>query len=464
MKAMRRKRNMLRRKYAGGLLLAVLLILIADSSMALAEHRVKIKAGIRYRWEYQDRFNQKYYGADPPEGKTDNGFLLQRARFVIGFQPHGDIYLSAGLQDSRAYNLALADRAFYNPRLGLYHNPDKDYLEPFDTYLELKNLFACRLSLKAGRQIIAYGDKRIFGPGEWGNTGRYIWDAVKVSYRSGKNFIDAFYGKNIIHDPEKLTLGHRHFFGCLAIYSHFRLPVKEKVLCLEPFLIRKFDNHDNFRGENLRLGDFASNYYGLRTYSSPFPGLDYDLTFVWQSGHWAQDDLDAYGYHVMAGYRPAGMPWKPRASVEFSYASGDRNPADGKRGTFDGVFGARDKMYGRMNLMDWKNLQDAQVNLEFKPGNRLGFKAELHKFWLAEARDAWYLNQKFYRDKSGRYGKDLGWELDIVGKYPTPLRGLDVQFGYGHFWPGRFVRKMADNSEANWCFLQLYYRFAGACL
>ncbi len=447
-----------------GTLTVFLLLLTSVSSAAAADRLVGIKADIRYRWEYENRFNQKYYGKYPAYGKANNGFLLQRIRFIVGYQPGKNIYLSAGVQDSRAYNVALPDHAFYNSRLGLYHNPNKDYWEPFDTYLELKNLFNYRLSLKAGRQIIAYGDKRIFGPGEWGNTGRYIWDAVKVSYKYSENFIDAFYGKNIVHDPERLTLDHRHFFGCVAVYSHFRLPVEKRILYLEPFMVRKFDNHDNFRGEDSKFGDFASNYYGLRTYSEPLPGFDYDLTFVWQSGHWAHDDLEAYGYHIMAGYKPAGIPWRPRASIEFSYASGDRNPIDRDKGTFDGVFGARDKMYGRMNLMDWKNLQDVQINLEFKPRERLGFKTGLHKFWLAEARDAWYLNQRLYRDRSGRSGKDLGWEFDVTGRWSTPFNGLEVQFGYGHFWPGRFVKRMAEDTQADWGFLQFHYRFSRASL
>ena len=110
--------------------------------------------------------------------------------------------------------------------------------------------------------------------------------------------------------------------------------------------------------------------------------------------------------------------------------------------------------------MQWKNLQDAQLNLEFKPFKSLGFKAELHKFRLAEKKDAWYQNQTAYRDKTGKSGDELGVEFDIIGKYITPLKGLEVQFGYGHFWPGGFVETVADDVEANWCFIQLQYKFS----
>ena len=440
--------------------LIFLILSVSLSSAALAKTPFRLRTDIRYRWEYEDNFNQKFYGKDPPRGNGDDGFLLQRIRLVFDSYLHRNIHLSMGLQDSRAYDVALPNDAFYNSRLGLEHNPNKDYWEPFDTYIELKRLFGQRLSLKIGRQRIAYGDKRVFGPGEWGNTGRYVWDAAKLSYRFGDNFIDTFYGKNIIHDPKKISLGHRHFFACIAIYSHFLVPIRGEKIYLEPFWVRKYDHHPNFRDEGRSLGDFGSNYYGLRDYARVFSGFDYDFTFVWQTGHWGHDNLKAYGYHILLGYRLKAIPSRPRLSVEFSYASGDNNPRDRKHGTFDGVFGARDKMYGRMNLMDWKNLQDMQVNLEARPLNRLSLKAEVHKFWLAANRDAWYLNQKVYRDRTGQAGKRLGTEFDLVGKYITPFKGLEVQFGYGHFWSGEFVRRIADDVGANWCFFQLHYRFS----
>ncbi|HDG98774.1 MAG TPA: hypothetical protein ENG73_11515 [Desulfobacterales bacterium] len=53
---------------------------------------------------------------------------------------------------------------------------------------------------------------------------------------------------------------------------------------------------------------------------------------------------------------------------------------------FDTAFGARDNMYGRMNLFQWKNIRDAQVNLEATPRKDIPIKAEYHKFWLAEKR------------------------------------------------------------------------------
>ena len=156
--------------------LAVIVVVFFYASVTSAAETLRINGDVRYRFEYEDNFNQKFYGKNPPKGDSDDAFLLQRIRIGFVLKVHEHVLLSAGLQDSRAYGVALPDDAFYNSRLGLQNNPNKDYFEPFDTYLELQDLFGRQITLKGGRQIIAYGDKRIFGPGEWGNTGRYIWD------------------------------------------------------------------------------------------------------------------------------------------------------------------------------------------------------------------------------------------------------------------------------------------------
>ncbi len=439
--------------------LAQIVLMLLLSSMALAGP-VRIQGEIRYRWEYQHHFNIKYYGKHPLKGKSNDGFLLQRARFMLGYKLNDHVYLSAGIQDSRAYDVAIPNKDFYKPRLGLKHNPYKDYIEPYNTYIQVRDIPIKGLSLKMGRQIVAFGDHRVFGPGQWGNTGRYAWDAVRLSYKFKGDFVDLLYGQNIIHDPARFTWRHRHYYQCLAIYSHFHLMGRGIKLYLEPFLVRKFDHHHNFKGEEGKKGDFASNYYGLRAYSEILPNLDLDFIFAWQDGHWANDEINAYGYHILVGYRLKQVPFEPRISTEFSYASGDKNPKDGERNTFDGIFGARDKMYGRMNLMDWKNLEDAQFNLELMPAKGLSFKAEVHKFWLTQDKDAWYFNPKVYRDKSGGLGRDLGWEFDVVGKLLLPSRNREVQFGYGHFWPGDFVKGLADDTQADWFFLQMKLRFS----
>jgi hypothetical protein len=37
---------------------------------------------------------------------------------------------------------------------------------------------------------------------------------------------------------------------------------------------------------------------------------------------------------------------------------------------------------------------------------------------------------------------------------------MEIQFGYGHFWPDEFAENVASDKEANWVFLQFLYKFS----
>lgn len=444
-------------KNVAPLILSLILMLsLFPGPVCQAGEDLTFEASIRIRSEFQNNFNQKYYGGNPPRGSGDDGFLLVRMRFGFDYRPFEEFHISLKVQDSEVWDIALPDSAFYNKTFDTQHNPNKDRWELWDSYVEVKDLFDIPLTLRGGRQRIFYGDKRVFGPGEWGNTGRWIWDAAKVSWVGGEHGIDLFYGRTLLHEPDRFSLNHRHGFESIGICSHFTLPEKFLGLALEPFVMTKRDSHDRYKGENNSVADLDSYYFGVRNVLKDFRGFEYDVTFILQRGDYAQDSIRAYGYHLLLGYTWKKAPSMPRLSIEYSFASGDNDPFDGDRETFDGAFGARDQMYGRMNLFQWQNLRDAQINLELKPKKWICLKAELHQFWLAEKKDAWYLNPHEYRDKTGQSGDNVGIEFDIVARCDLP-KGSQIQFGFGHFWPQEFAKKSASQKQANWLFLQWMY-------
>lgn len=422
------------------------------------EKQLEFWANVRFRYEYQDNFNVKSYGNPPVVGASDDRFLLGRFRAGFHYYPHANVHISLGMQHSKVWDLALKESDLINAKLDQEHNPYEDSLEPYDTYLEVKEIFSQPLSIKVGRQLIFYGDNRIFGPGQWGNTGRWMWDAVKLSYKSKDGFVDMFYGRTMLHDPDVFSLKHNHGFESFGLYSHVEVPERFLGIEFEPFAMTKTNTKDLYRGEDSQFGNLKSYYMGVRICKIDFKGIDWGFTYIRQDGDYANDDIDAYGYHVLAAYNFDKIPFKPRPGIEYSYASGDSDPADGKHETFDGAFGARDKMYGLMNLFHWMNLKDAQVNLELKPKKWLCLKAEYHQFWLAEAKDAWYLNSSAYRDKTGRAGDKVGREFDLVGKIKLP-HGNEIQLGFVHFWPDEFAKNKASDQEATWVFLQWMWKY-----
>lgn len=94
---------------------------------------------------------------------------------------------------------------------------------------------------------------------------------------------------------------------------------------------------------------------------------------------------------------------KLKTGAGYSYASGDdSSTSDIER--FDGVFGASDKYYGRMNLMSWSNLRDAELFIIVSPLKNINVRIEYHRFELADKSDKW----RSYRNQTGISGDDLG--------------------------------------------------------
>ena len=451
--------------------LALMVVGAHAGAAGAAEPVLTLGGGMRLRYELQDNFNATYYGDRPGRGSASDGFLLGRFRLGLDWYPSPYVHVALWGQHADAWDLNLPDGAFYKATFSQENHPCKDRWELYTSYLELRHLMGRDLRLIAGRQLIHYGNNRVFGPGQWGNTGRWIWDAVRLSWRFERGFVDCYYGRTMLHDVDRFSLRHRHGFESLGLYAHYELLRRPVSLAIEPMVFTKSDRHDTWTGERTvsvvqpdgttvtskKKGDLSSWYGGARVCGRIAGGFDYDATLLFERGRWVRDAIRAYGYHLCLGYRMPGA-WQPRVSLEYSVASGDSDPGDGTHETFQGGFGARDKMYGRMNLFHWRNLRDLQANLQPQPRPWLRVTCAVHDFRLDERRDGWYLNAKAYRDPAGASGNEVGREFDVVVTCRLPRQHI-LMAGYGHFWPGEFARAQASDKQADWVFVQWEYTF-----
>lgn len=162
--------------------IVLIIFFLGLSSATAGVQKLSFGLETRLRYESQNNFNLKYYGSRPPKGDATDGFLLSRIRTGFDYRPNETLHLALWVQDARIWGSGFDDHDFYNGLVGMEHNPNEDQCELWETYLEVKNFFALPLVLKAGRQRMFYGDKRVFGPGAWGNSGRWIWDVAKLTY------------------------------------------------------------------------------------------------------------------------------------------------------------------------------------------------------------------------------------------------------------------------------------------
>jgi len=395
----------------------------------------------RLRGEVQDGFNIMAYGT----GRRED-YFLSRLRLEIDLRWTSQFRLYAQAQDARTLGLSFSDQDFAGE-----NNPYHDLFDINQLYLEYRP--AKKVGLKIGRQAISYGDRRVFGPGDWSNTGRYAWDAVRIEINEKSFTSHWLVGRFVLHDPDRWPNVHAAGPTAYASYNS----IKNLPFNLDIFYVYKHDGGGSIKGEG-GTGNLSSHSAGLRI-EGEGGRWDYSAMVVDQFGHWGADNIRAYGLTFSLGYT-FDTSWKPQVIAQCILGSGDKNPTDGIHGTFDGIFsGADTVLYGWMNLFFWQNLREFRVDLILTPANTLIFRGEYHLFGLDKAKDAWYFPGKaLRRDMTGSSGRFLGHEVDFTVR--KKLSGwLELLSGACFFLPGEYVKKTGQSPAAKWLFLEATFSF-----
>jgi hypothetical protein len=401
-------------------------------------------ANIRLRAEYQSGFDVRGYEPD-----TRDSFLLTRVMLDLNLRFHPDRRLFVQFRDAHAPGTRLERKDFSRS------NPFEDLWDIRQLYFEWNKIGGSPLGVRLGRQQISYGDQRIFGPGLWGNTGRYAWDAAMLRIDTPRVGMDAWIGRPIKNRPE--VWPNRPFDAPTAavVYGSVkRLPFR-----LDIFYAGKFDGKSRIEGESGK-GNLRSHSLGFQLQKPAGEGLDFTAAFIGQTGRYGSDGLRAYGSNAAVGWT-FPLKWRPRFAGQFTWGSGDRDPSDGTHGTFDGVFGGADiNFYGDLNLFFWANIRDYEWDLHLQPSRTTKLMLEHHYFTLDQARDAWYTTglAALRRDVSGNSGTALGHEINVRFSWQL-AKGLEIFSGWGRFIPGDFVKATGAANAASGYFLQTTYGF-----
>jgi hypothetical protein len=397
---------------------------------------------VRLRYEYYEGSTLKGY--DP--GSSDE-LLLERVRLELATRLGEKPLLFLQLQDAHAFLTKFEDSDF--PK----SNPIENTLDVRQLYLEWLRIGESPFGFRLGRQQISYGDQRVFGPGNWGNTGRFAWDAAMLKIETDWFWMDLWIGKFLQYKTSVWPDQSVDNFSTFVTY----VGIKNLPLRLDLFYVKKDDNREQVTGESGK-GYLSSSAVGLQAEGQVGDSLRGGATVIGQFGRYGGDEIRAFGANVSLGFTiPAA--WTPGIGGKITYGSGDRDPQDGIHGTFDGVYGGRDiYFYGYLNLFFWANLWDNELDLTLRPHRNVVIYLEYHHFALAEKCDAWYTTglTPYRRDATGQSGTSLGDELDFRVSW-TLWNHLELMGGFGRFFPGAFVSHTGSASDAMWSFLQTAY-------
>ncbi len=118
--------------------------------------------------------------------------------------------------------------------------------------------------------------------------------------------------------------------------------------------------------------------------------FDYDGEVVYQFGRSADRSVRAGGSVVRAGYRLAGVQWRPRIELLGAFFTGDHNRSSGSTNTFDPLY-PKSSVLNDPGLDTFANLIEAYPNLTLNFTPDLALRLGPQFLWKESAHDAVYV-------------------------------------------------------------------------
>jgi len=399
-------------------------------------------AQLRERLEIWDDFG---FGGPPGESHDDT-YLLSRVLF------HADLHLTAWLRV-----FAQGKSSFVTPDRDLPGGNRKTDVDQVD----LQNGFVdvtfpavggAQLTLRGGRQEMAFGAQRLVSPLDWANT-RRTFDGASAILSMGGWQATGFWTRPVRVNRYALNdWGPKDsFYGLYASGLVARTAIRTDLywLGLE-------------RGDaswNGTSGDEKRQTLGARL-SGVVPGtpLDLDIEGAYQLGKVGPGDVNAFMLASQLGWWLESLALSPRFFVGFDWASGDESPG-GDVETFNQLFPLAHQYYGFIDALGRQNAVDGSLGVVLRPLPALTATLTGHHFWRADDDDALYsASGAVSRPGSGGSSSWLGAEIDLLLRYQLDVHTALVG-GYSHYFAAGFIDESGRGRDVDFGYWIFQYTF-----
>ena len=442
--------------------------------------KLTISGDLRVRPEFR---NNTTFGAR----KVNSFFVQQWVRLGFNYSISPDVTFFFQPQYSKNWGANLNSQTDANGTAGT--------LFARQGFMLIRNFLVPNLTVKAGRQLVVWGNHRMFGHFDWNNVG-WTHDGLTANYKINKmaNFQIGWLRTAERNCGNTITIGtttgrvpNPASGGCIgatqgstratddADVIYVRAPMKVMGLVLEPTYIWHSGGTGGPGSRGPRPSDQTRHTIGGRAVKKmPLGGarLDATLEGYYQFGKIGDGDMGtvdgrgldigAYAFHIDAGVT-LPVPMQPRLGIEYNTASGEK-AGDNKWGGFDQLYPTNHIHFGYMDRMSWKNMNHYSAGLQLRPNKDSHFEVTGHFFSLKEATDGWYHAGQgaIIGANPNNTEKDLGKEIDVVyTHFFTPGNHVAWQIGGGVFFPGERVDivRNGDASKQTWGYTQLWINF-----
>ena len=232
----------------------------------------------------------------------------------------------------------------------------------------------------------------------------------------------------------------------------------------EAFVYR-FDESDT---DAFQTPDRSYTSIGFRLFrQAQLKKWDVDIEAVYRRGtrYGSIDPDDTKSLKVRASMLIAAlgytfdMPWQPRISLEYYYASGDDDPRDARFGQYERLFGGRRTDLNNTSIhgpMTPANLSAPGFRIRVRPSDRLDGWFQYHAASLASATDSWVIAKR--RDYSGDSGTFIGHALDARVRYWLRPKRTRIELGTSALFVGEFAKNASERPTGD----DTYYAYLQA--
>ncbi|MEQ1821872.1 MAG: alginate export family protein [Fimbriimonadaceae bacterium] len=303
-----------------------------------------------------------------------------------------------------------------------------------DLYLGYVNFKNDSGTFSVGRQLLNFGDKRLFEESNFGQRSK-SYDLLRFQ----TNKVDMFAGKvGFIGNRSEQS---RLFGG------------QVKWAAGETLAYFKSDRW---------VSD--ANYWTFdHRYTGSSDKLSYAAEGAIQRGTINGRRFDTFMLHGKATYK-AGPTTNVYFEANAASGGGDVNTNRG----FDAVYGTAHVHYGLSDMQGLRNMNHFEVGAVYKPSKTAEYTVSFHKFSLRDKSDGWYgpggsINRGpggAFIDPTGSSGSDVGSELNFMGKWDLG-RGQRVELELALFKPGSFIKAFngASTKDQFWALFTYGIKF-----
>ena len=373
---------------------------------------------VRLRFE---SYENEFFRTSP---SADNAYLLQRYLFHLDYHPTPWLRLFGQLQSS-----------LESGRTGGPRPIDRDIIDLHQLFADLVAHISKdeQLTLRLGRQEMAYGSGRLIAPREGPNV-RRAFDEVRLLYKQRALSLDAFFASPVEIDPEAFNdqnIRDTYFWGIYATLPFHPLP---KILS-DFYYLGLIDPKARF---NQGTGREECHTIGARFFGT-LGHWDLNDELTYQFGQFESGHVRAWQIATDHGYTWPNLWGQPRLGLRAAVASGDNNAHDNDLQTFNPLF-VRGDYFTEAGLLSPQNFIDVfpSLRIKFSPQWSAEIGGDIH--WRENLADALYGPGGPLYPGNRDLARFVGTEL-VIGSAWQVTRHITLSASYSYFFAGEFIHQ-----------------------